>query len=107
MSSHICLDMQYLERPKRVTARGNVGHVELDAHEIMITFAFHFSLFTFHFPLCQTYGADFLNAVYFRRSLTCTLGITNDLIDSGQPRDKPIYVKRIGPQLATVYQVVG
>ena len=30
--------------------------------------------------------ADFLNAAYFRRSLTCTLGLTNDLIDGGQPR---------------------
>ena len=28
------------------------------------------------------------NAVYFRRRLTCTLGLTNDLIDGGQPRVK-------------------
>ena len=33
--------------------------------------------------------ADFLNAVYFRRGLTCTLGLTNDLIDGGHPRAKP------------------
>ena len=32
--------------------------------------------------------ADFLNAVYFRRGLTCTLGLTNDLIDGDQPRAK-------------------
>ena len=30
----------------------------------------------------------FLNAVYFRQGLTCTLGLTNDLIDGGQPRAK-------------------
>ena len=29
--------------------------------------------------------ADFLKAFYFRRGLTCTLGLTNDLIDGGQP----------------------
>ena len=34
---------------------------------------------------------DFLNAVYFRRGLTCTLWLTNDLIDSGQPRAKPYH----------------
>ena len=34
-------------------------------------------------------SADFLNAVYFRRGLTCTLVLTNDLIDGGQPRAKP------------------
>ena len=33
-------------------------------------------------------GPVFLNAVYFRRGLTCTLGLTNDLIDGGQPRAK-------------------
>ena len=33
--------------------------------------------------------ADVLNAVYFRRGLTCTLGLTNDLIDGGQPRAIP------------------
>ena len=37
----------------------------------------------------NTLRDDFLNAVYFRWSLTCTLGITNDLIDGGQPRAKP------------------
>ena len=30
--------------------------------------------------------ADFLNADYFRRGLTCTTGLANDLIDGGQPR---------------------
>ena len=35
-----------------------------------------------------TYRADFLNAVYFRRGLTCTLGLKNDLIHGGQPRAK-------------------
>ena len=34
------------------------------------------------------YTVDFLNAIYFRRGLTCTLGLTNNLIDGGQPRDK-------------------
>ena len=32
--------------------------------------------------------AGYINAVYFRRGLTCTLGLTNDLIDGGQPRAK-------------------
>ena len=36
--------------------------------------------------LTQTCRADFLKAVYFRRSLMCSLGLTNDLIDGGQPR---------------------
>ena len=58
----------------------------------------------------------FLNAVYFRRSLTCTLGLTNDLIDDGQLRAKPHLRKAkrnhvlktvFVPRLATVYQVVG
>ena len=37
----------------------------------------------------ETLMVDFLNAVYFRRSLTCTVGLTNDLIDGGQLRAKP------------------
>ena len=58
----------------------------------------------------------FLNTVYFRRGLTCTLGLTNDLIDGGQLRAKPRLRKAkpnhvletvFSPQLATVYQVVG
>ena len=32
----------------------------------------------------------FVNAVHFRRGLTCTLGLTKDLIDGGQPRVKPL-----------------
>ena len=32
--------------------------------------------------------ADILDAVYFSRGLMCTLGLTNDLIDSGEPRAK-------------------
>ena len=39
--------------------------------------------------LPRTLGADSLNAAYFRRGLTCTLTLTNDLIDGGQPRAKP------------------
>ena len=35
------------------------------------------------------FRADFLNAVYLRRSLTCILGLTNNLIDGGQLRAKP------------------
>ena len=34
------------------------------------------------------FRADILNAVYFRRGLTCTVALTNDLIDGGQPRAK-------------------
>ena len=33
--------------------------------------------------------ANFLYAVYFRQGLMCTLGLTDDLIDGGQPRAKP------------------
>ena len=38
--------------------------------------------------------ADILNAVYFRRGLTCTFGITNNLIhvDGGPPRAKNHFV---------------
>ena len=32
--------------------------------------------------------ANFLNAIYFKQGLTCTIGLTNDLIDGGQPRAK-------------------
>ena len=41
------------------------------------------------FNILKTLCADFLNTAYFRQGLTCTLGLTNDLIDSGQPRAKP------------------
>ena len=46
------------------------------------------------------YGSIFLNAVYFRRGLTCTLGLTNDLIDGGQPRAKKFLKQR---DLASLY----
>ena len=61
----------------------------------------------------KTYRADFFNAVYLRRSLTCTLGLTNNLIDGGQPRAKPHLRKAkpnhvlkivFSPRLATIYQ---
>ena len=62
-----------------------------------------------------TLWAD-LNAVYFRQSLTCPLGLTSGLIDGGQPRAKP-HLRKVkpnhvlktvfSPRLATVYQVVG
>ena len=39
----------------------------------------------------STYRADLLNAVYFRQSLTYTLGLTNELIDGGQLRDKAVF----------------
>ena len=52
----------------------------------------------------QNLRADFLNAVYFRRGLTCTLGLTNDLIDSGQPRAKPHLRKtKLNHALKTVF----
>ena len=60
--------------------------------------------------------ADILNAVYFRRGLACSLGLTNDLIDGSQPRAKPHLRKAkpshvlktvFSPRLATVCQVVG
>ena len=43
-----------------------------------------------------TLRADFLNAVYVRRGLTCTLGLTNDLIDGDQPRAKP-HLRKVKP----------
>ena len=64
----------------------------------------------------HTHRTDFLNAIYFRRSLTCTLGLTNDVMDGGQPRAKPhlnkvkpnhVLKTVLSPRLATVYQVVG
>ena len=64
----------------------------------------------------QNFRAEFLNAVYFRQGLTCTLGLTNNLMDGGQPRAKP-HLRKVkpnhvlktvfSPRLATVYQVVG
>ena len=58
-----------------------------------------------------------LNAVYFRQGLTCTLGLTNDLIDGVQPRAKPHRLRKVkpnhilktafSPRLASVYQVIG
>ena len=60
--------------------------------------------------------ADFLNAIYFRRGLTCTLGLTNHLIDVDQPRAKPRVCKAkrnhvlktvFSPRLGTIYQVFG
>ena len=44
------------------------------------------SYFCGHF--FKIFRADFLNAFYFRRGLTCTLGLANDLIDGGQLRAK-------------------
>ena len=54
---------------------------------------------------------------FFKRSLlTCTLELTNNLIDGGQLRAKPHLRKAkpnhvlktvFSPRLATVYQVVG
>ena len=41
------------------------------------------------FSQLQNFWTDFLNAVYFRQGLACTLGLTNDLIDGGQPRAEP------------------
>ena len=64
----------------------------------------------------QTLWPSVLNAVYFRRGLTCTTGLTNDLIDGGQPRAKPHLRKAkpnhvlnivFSPRLATIYQVVA
>ena len=60
----------------------------------------------------RTLRANFLNAIYFRRGITCTLGITNALIDGSQPRFKPHLRKAkpnhvlntvFGPRLGTVY----
>ena len=51
-------------------------------------------LFTDHLPttfFTVQLVHDYLfkvNAVYFRQGLTCTIGLTNDLIDGGQPRAK-------------------
>ena len=60
--------------------------------------------------------ADYLDTVYLIQGLTCTLGLTNDLIDGGQPRAKPHLRKAkpnhvlktiFIPRLATIYQVIG
>ena len=50
----------------------------------------------------------FFNAVYFRPGLTCTLGLTNDSIDGGQPRAKP-HLRRAKPNhiLKTVFETIG
>ena len=41
---------------------------------------------------CRAFG-PILNAIYFRRGLMCTLGLTNDLIDGDQPRAKTQFLK--------------
>ena len=65
---------------------------------------------------CYQFRVDVLNALHVRRSLMCTLGLTNDLIASGQLRAKPRLRKAkpkhilktvLSPRLATIYQVVG
>ena len=40
---------------------------------------------------------DFFDAVYFRRGLTCSLGLTNDLIDGGQWRATP-HLRKVKPK---------
>ena len=66
--------------------------------------------------VAERFRANFLNAVHVRQSLTCTIGLANDLIDGGQPRAKPHLGKMklnfvlktvFSSRLATVYQVVG
>ena len=66
--------------------------------------------------IVRSLKVDFLNAIYFIQGLTCTIGLTNDLIDGGQPRAKPHLRKAkpnhgletaFSPRLATVYQAVG
>ena len=37
--------------------------------------------------------AKFSHTVYFRQGLVHTLGLTNDVIDGGQPRAKPLLCK--------------
>ena len=34
----------------------------------------------------MTVMAGYFNAAYFTRGLTCSIGLTNDLIDGGQPK---------------------
>ena len=43
---------------------------------------------------------EFLNAVYFRQGLTCTLGLTKNLVDGGQPRAKP-HLGKVKPRNPT------
>ena len=52
----------------------------------------------------QTLMADLFNAVYFRQSLTCAIGLTKDLIDGGQLRAKP-HLRKAKPShiLKTVF----
>ena len=50
------------------------------------------------------FRADFLNAIYFRQGLIYSLGLTNDSIDSGQPRAKP-HLRKVKPHhvLKTIF----
>ena len=60
--------------------------------------------------LSQSDRADLLNAVYVRRGLMCTLGLTNDLIDGrAKPRLRKAKSNHVlktifSPFLSTVYQ---
>ena len=44
-----------------------------------------------YWAFSKTPRAEFLNAVYFRRGLTCTIGLANNLIGGEQPRAKTCF----------------
>ena len=52
---------------------------------VFVLVLFEVESLTFLFVKVLIFSADFLKAVYFRRGPTCTIGLTNDLIDGGQP----------------------
>ena len=73
---------------------------------------YEMSEFVMNLVICnvslETLRADFFNAVYFRRGLTCTLGLTKDLIDGGQRMAKPcLYVKRSKITVERLFLALG
>ena len=74
------------------TWKGEVRHLEVWSSVVLLLlllFLFFCRTENCVGPNLRRKSADVINVVYFRRSLTCTLWLTNDLIDGGQPRAKP------------------
>ena len=107
---------QYAPRFRKQSSRDFVSEAKVSGKLTLCIPAF--SILRKHSQIIKirSLRADFLNAVYFGRGLTCTLGLTNDLIDCGQLRTKPHLRKAkpnhilktvFSPRLATIYQVIG
>ena len=84
-----------MDRPYKIEWRACTWFLIIDFSSVMVVRdnqMFYLGLGIFHVYVeftFETHRVEFLKAVYFRRGLKCILGLTNDLIDGGQPRAKP------------------